>query len=47
MVTRVIIIVGSDALWGHMARGIFTPKTKFEKKKIYENIIIFSLKCSS
>ncbi len=37
IVTTVIIRVGSDALWG-----------QFEKKKNnYENIIIFSLKCSS
>jgi len=40
--------VGIDALWGHLARGVFTPQTRFEKKKNhYENIIIFSLKCSS
>jgi len=25
--------VGSDALWGHLARGVFTPQTRFEKKK--------------
>ncbi len=29
----VIIRVGSDALWGHLARGVFTPQTRFEKKK--------------
>ncbi len=36
------------ALWGHLARGVFTPQTRFEeeKKNHYENIIIFSLKCS-
>ena len=34
MVTTVIIKVGSDALWGHLARGVFTPQTRFEKKKI-------------
>ncbi len=48
IVTTVIIRVGSDALWGHLARGVFTLQTKFEKKKNhYENIIRFSLKCSS
>ncbi len=49
IVTTAIIRVGSDdALWGHLARGVFTPQTRFEKKKNhYENIIIFSLKCSS
>ncbi len=25
--------MGSDALWAHLARGDFTPQTKFEKKK--------------
>ncbi len=35
-------------LRGHLARGVFTPQTRFEKKKNhYENIIRFSLKCSS
>jgi len=24
--------VGSDALWGHLARGVFTPQTRFEKE---------------
>ncbi len=44
--TTVIIRVGSDALWGHLARGVFT--LRFEKKtNHYEAIIIFSLKCSS
>ncbi len=34
LVTTVIIRVGSDdALWGHWARGVFTPQTKFEKEK--------------
>ncbi len=33
MVTTVIIKVGSDALWGHLARSVFTPQTRFEKKK--------------
>ncbi len=33
IVTTVIIRVGSDALWGHLARGVFTPQTRFEKKK--------------
>ncbi len=34
IVTTVIIRVGSDdALWGHWARGVFTPQTRFEKKK--------------
>ncbi len=33
IVTTVIIRVESDALWGHLARGVFTPQTKFEKKK--------------
>ncbi len=48
MVTTVIIKVGSDALWGHLARGVFTPQTRQrEEKNHYENIIIFSLKCSS
>ncbi len=32
-ITAVIIKVGSDALWGHLARGVFTPQTGFEKKK--------------
>ncbi len=43
MITTVIIKVGSDALWGHLARGVFTPQTRYEKKKNhYENIIIFN-----
>ncbi len=33
IVTTVIIRVGSDALRGHLARGVFTPQTRFEKKK--------------
>ncbi len=34
IVTALVIIrVGSDALWGHWARGVFTPQTRFEKKK--------------
>jgi len=28
-----MIKVGSDALWEHLARGVFTPQTRFEKKK--------------
>ncbi len=43
MVTTVIIKVGSDALWGHLARGVFTSQTRFEKKKNYESIIIFKM----
>ncbi len=46
MVTTVIIRVGRDALWGHLARGDFTPQTRFGKKKIIMKLIIFSLKCS-
>ncbi len=39
IVTTVIIRVGSDdALWGHWARGVFTPQTRFEKKKIIMKI---------
>ncbi len=42
-ITQVIIRVGSDALWGHLARGVFTPQTGFEKKKnLYENILLFN-----
>ncbi len=33
MVCTVIIRVGSDSLWGHLARGVFTPQTRFKKKK--------------
>ncbi len=33
-ITTVTIKVGSDALWGHLDRVVFTPQTRFEKKKI-------------
>jgi len=34
--------VGSDdALWGHLARGVLKPQTKFKKKKEIMKILYF------
>ncbi len=44
--TTVIIKVGSDALWGNLARGVLHHRQGLRKKN-HETIIIFSLKCSS
>ncbi len=43
MVCTVIIRVGGDALWGHLAKGIFTPHTMFEMKIIIILLQIISL----